>query len=106
MADKFRKDILIKATKVLETMMVILAGVGFLTVNVPLLLGILFLMGTQSAFFGPVKYSILPDILGKEQLIAGNGIIEAGTYGSILQGTILGGLIITLTQLFLAIPSR
>ncbi len=99
LADKFRKDILIKATKVLETMMVILAGVGFLTVNVPLLLGILFLMGTQSAFFGPVKYSILPDILGKEQLIAGNGIIEAGTYGSILQGTILGGLIITLTQL-------
>lgn len=99
MADKFRKDILIKLTKVLEIIIVLLAGVGFLTVSVPLLLFVLFLMGTQSAFFGPVKYSILPDILSKEQLIAGNGIIEAATYGAILQGTVFGGLIITITHL-------
>lgn len=101
MADKLRKDVLIKATKGLEVLIVLLAGVGFLTVNVPLLLGVLFLMGTQSAFFGPVKYSILPDILGKNQLIAGNGIIEAGTYGSILQGTIFGGIIISVNELWL-----
>ena len=99
LADKFRKDILIKATKGLEVIIVLLAGLGFLTTNIPLLLGVLFLMGTQSAVFGPVKYSILPDILSKDQLIAGNGIIEAGTYGSILQGTIFGGLIITLSHL-------
>ena len=98
MADKLRKDVLIKATKGLEVLIVLLAGVGFLTINVPLLLGVLFLMGTQSAFFGPVKYSILPDILGKNQLIAGNGIIEAGTYGSILQGTIFGGIIISVNE--------
>ncbi|MBR3631682.1 MAG: acyl-[Elusimicrobiaceae bacterium] len=99
LADKFRKDILIKAIKGLEVVIVLLAGVGFLTTNVPLLLGILFLMGAQSAFFGPVKYSILPDILGEKQLISGNGIIEAGTYGSILQGTVFGGLIITVTHI-------
>ena len=101
LADKFRKDILIKATKGLEVVIVLLAGVGFLTTNIPLLLGVLFLMGTQSAFFGPVKYSILPDILGEKQLIAGNGIIEAGTYGSILQGTIFGGIIIAANELWL-----
>lgn len=101
LADKFRKDILIKATKGLEVVIVLLAGVGFLTTNVALLLGVLFLMGTQSAFFGPVKYSILPDILGEKQLIAGNGIIEAGTYGSILQGTIFGGIIIAANELWL-----
>ena len=101
LADKIRKDILIKWTKGLEVLIAVLAGIGFLTVNVPLLLGVLFLMGTQSAFFGPVKYSILPDILDKKQLIAGNGIIEAGTYGSILQGTIFGGIIITLNENFL-----
>ena len=98
-ADKFSKDKLIKATKLLEVVIVLLAGIGFLTTNVPLLLFVLFLMGTQSSFFGPVKYSILPDILDKKQLIAGNGIIEAGTYGSILQGTIFGGLIITLSEI-------
>ncbi|MCR5504960.1 MAG: acyl-[ACP]--phospholipid O-acyltransferase, partial [Elusimicrobiaceae bacterium] len=62
---------------------------------------VLFLMGTQSAFFGPVKYSILPDILPEKQLIAGNGIIEAGTYGSILQGTIFGGIIIAANEYLL-----
>lgn len=101
LADKYRKDILIKATKMLEVIIVLLAGVGFLTFNVPLLLGVLFLMGTQSAFFGPVKYSILPDILKENQLIAGNGIIEAGTYASILQGTIFGGIIIAANELLL-----
>ncbi len=97
LADKVRKDLLIKATKALEVVIALLAGLGFLTTNVPLLLGVLFLMGTQSAFFGPVKYSILPDILNEKQLISGNGIIEAGTYGSILQGTIFGGIVITLS---------
>ncbi len=101
LADKLRKDILIKATKALEVVIVLLAGVGFLTANIALLLAVLFLMGTQSSFFGPVKYSILPDILGKQQLIAGNGIIEAGTYGAILQGTIFGGIIITLNEFLL-----
>ena len=98
-ADKFSKDKIIKATKMLEVIIVLLAGLGFLTGNIPLLLFVLFLMGTQSTFFGPVKYSILPDILDKKQLIAGNGIIEAGTYGAILQGTIFGGLIITLSEI-------
>lgn len=101
LADKYRKDILIKATKVLEVIIVLLAALGFLTVNVPLLLGVLFLMGTQSSFFGPVKYSILPDILKENQLIAGNGIIEAGTYAAILQGTIFGGIIIAANELLL-----
>ncbi|WP_428048084.1 MFS transporter [Candidatus Proelusimicrobium excrementi] len=100
-ADKIRKDLLIKLTKALEVVIVLLAGVGFLTVNVPLLLAVLFLMGTQSAFFGPVKYSILPDILNEKQLIAGNGIIEAGTYGSILQGTIFGGIVIAADKMLL-----
>ena len=51
-------------------------------------------MGTQSAFFGPLKYSILPDHLQDHELISGNALIEAGTFLSILLGTILGGLLI------------
>ena len=99
LADKYSKDRLIKIVKALEIIIALLAGIGFLTQNIPFLLFVLFLMGTQSTFFGPVKYSILPDILKDKQLIAGNGIIEAGTYGAILQGTIFGGLIITLPKL-------
>lgn len=94
LADKFSKDKLIKITKIAEVFIALLAGFGFLTVNIPLLLFVLFLMGAQSTFFGPVKYSILPDILDKKQLIAGNGLIEAGTYGAVLQGIIFGVLVI------------
>ena len=99
LADKFSKDKLIKIAKLAEVLIALLAGFGFLTTNIPLLLFVLFLMGTQSTFFGPVKYSILPDILNKKQLIAGNGLIEAGTYGAVLQGIIFGVLVIASNQI-------
>ncbi len=94
LADKFSKDKLIKITKIAEVLIALLAGFGFLTSNIPLLLFVLFLMGAQSTFFGPIKYSILPDILNKKQLIAGNGLIEAGTYAAVLLGIIFGVLVI------------
>ena len=49
-------------------------------------------MGVHAAFFGPIKYSVLPDHLKKNELLAANGLIEAGTFLSILLGTIIGGL--------------
>ena len=98
LADKYRKDILIKATKVLEVIIAILVGIGFMTSNVWMLLIVLFIMGLQSTLFGPVKYSILPDILKEDQLITGNGIIEAATYAAMLQGMIYGGMIIELKE--------
>jgi acyl-[acyl-carrier-protein]-phospholipid O-acyltransferase/long-chain-fatty-acid--[acyl-carrier-protein] ligase len=53
---------------------------------------VLFLMGAQSTFFGPLKYSILPQHLSEDELIGGNGLIQMGTFLSILTGTIFGGL--------------
>ena len=98
LADKYRKDILIKATKVLEVIIAILVGIGFMFKSVWMLLIVLFIMGLQSTLFGPVKYSILPDILKEDQLITGNGIIEAATYAAMLQGMIYGGMIIELKE--------
>ncbi|WP_424245072.1 acyltransferase [Elusimicrobium posterum] len=101
LADKYSKASIIKVTKGFEIFVVMLAVAGFLSSNVALLLFVLFLMGAQSTFFGPVKYSILPDILREDELIAGNGLIEAGTYAAILQGTILGGIILTFHKAWL-----
>jgi acyl-[acyl-carrier-protein]-phospholipid O-acyltransferase/long-chain-fatty-acid--[acyl-carrier-protein] ligase len=56
----------------------------------------LFLLGVQATFFGPIKYSILPIQLRSDELIAGNGLIEAGTFLAILLGTIVGGVLILL----------
>ncbi|MCL2888585.1 MAG: acyl-[ACP]--phospholipid O-acyltransferase [Elusimicrobia bacterium] len=93
LADKYRKDLLIKIIKFSELLTVMLIIAGFYLHSPYLLLFVLFLTGTQAAFFGPVKYSVLPDVLKEDELIAGNGLVEAGTYGAILQGTILGGVI-------------
>lgn len=41
------------------------------------LIAILFLMGARSAFFGPVKYAILPQHLERAELIGGNALVEA-----------------------------
>ncbi len=98
LADKYRKDILIKATKVLEVIIAILVGIGFYYNSINMLLIVLFIMGLQSTLFGPAKYSILPDILKEDQLITGNGIIEAATYAAMLQGMIYGGMIIELKE--------
>ncbi|MHB1947463.1 MAG: acyl-[ACP]--phospholipid O-acyltransferase [Gammaproteobacteria bacterium] len=94
LADKYEKSRLISAVKLAEIILMILASVGFYLQSISLLMLTLFLIGTQAAFFGPLKYAILPDQLQKDELIAGNGLIEAGTFLSILLGTILGGLLI------------
>lgn len=60
---------------------------------IPLLLVALFGMGVHSTFFGPIKYAILPQHLHKDEVLAGTGLVEAGTYIAILSGTILAGWI-------------
>ena len=59
----------------------------------PLLMLALFAMGTHSTFLGPIKYSILPQHLKKDEVLAGTGLVEAGTYIAIMTGTILAGFI-------------
>lgn len=93
-ADKLEKSALIQKIKMLEIILMILASAGFLMSDTYLLLTVLFLMGTQSTFFGPLKYGILPNHLEEDELIGGNALIETGTFLSILIGTILGGLMI------------
>ena len=92
-AEKLEKARLVRITTALEIAVMMLAAVGFLTGNLPLLLVALFGTGVQSTLFGPVKYSILPAVLRREELTGGNGLVEMGTSVSILFGMIVGGLI-------------
>ncbi len=90
LADKYEKSFLIRRIKIAEILIMCCAGVAFILQSVPVLLFILFLMGCQSAFFGPVKYGILPQHLKSHELIGGNGLVEMGTFLSILLGTMVG----------------
>ena len=95
LADKFEMSQIIRYTKLGEVVIMLLAGVClWLNLYLPLL-GLLFLMGTQSALFGPAKYAILPKVLNDSELVGGNALVEMGTFISILCGTILAGVILT-----------
>lgn len=99
-ADKYEKSLLIRRVKLVEIFIMSIAAIGFYLGNISLLLFVLFLMGTQSSLFGPVKYGYLPQHLQKDELVGGNGLIESSTFLSILLGTILGGILIAMDSIF------
>jgi 1-acyl-sn-glycerol-3-phosphate acyltransferase len=91
LAEKYEKARLIRLIKLAEVFIMLLAAVGFWFKHVPLLLGVVFLMGLQSTLFGPIKYAILPQVLHNKELTGGNGLVETGTALAILAGMMLGG---------------
>lgn len=97
-ADKFEKSLLIRLIKWAEVFLAALAVLGFYWNNLFLLLTALFLLGTQATFFGPIKYSILPQHLKDTELVTGNGLIEMGTFIAILLGTLLGGILVAIPE--------
>ncbi len=95
-ADKFDKSRIIRLVKLFEIGIMLLGAAGLRLHSVPLLLAVVFLMGTHSAVFGPVKYSILPQHLHPDELVGGNALVQMGTFAAILLGTILGGALVKL----------
>ncbi|TMX32324.1 MFS transporter [Vibrio rotiferianus] len=93
LADKYEKSWFIRKVKLFEIGIMLLGAIGFITESYGVLLLLLFLMGTQSAFFGPVKYALLPQQLNEKELVPGNALVEAGTFIAILVGTLGAGLI-------------
>ena len=95
LADKYDNATLMQYVKLAEIIIMSLAILGFYFQSIEILLVILFLTGTQSAFFGPVKYGYLPRVLAKNELIGGNGMTDMGTFLAILLGMIAGAQTIT-----------
>ncbi len=92
-ADKFDKSQVMRTIKAAEIGIMLIGSVGFFTGHKVLLFVTLFLMGVHSAFFGPAKYSILPQHLAEGELMTGNALVEMGTFLAILIGTLAGGLL-------------
>lgn len=94
-ADKYERASLVSGIKILEIIIMLIGSAGFLLGHLWLLLLALFLMGTHSTFFGPIKYAILPEILKPNELMSGNALFQSGTSMAILIGMILGGAVIS-----------
>ncbi|MEJ2602056.1 MAG: MFS transporter [Gammaproteobacteria bacterium] len=92
LADKYDKAMLIRRIKLAEIGLALVAVVAILTGQAAALLTLVFLMGLQSALFGPVKYSILPQALTEAEIVGGNGLVEGGTYIAIILGLMIGGV--------------
>lgn len=92
LADKYEKSLLIRRIKLLEIVLMMLAAFAFIADSYAMLLFVLFLMGSQSTLFGPVKYAYLPQQLETRELIGGNALVESGTYMAIILGLLVGGL--------------
>ncbi len=93
LSDRFEKARMIRMLKWSELGISALAIGALALGSIPALLGIVFLMGTQSAFFGPLKTGWLPERLDPRHLVTANGALETGTFLAILGGTVAGGLL-------------
>jgi len=96
--DSVEKSWLIRQIKLFEIIIMSVAVIGFMSHSVELLLVVLFFMGTQSAFFGPVKYGYLPQHLDETELVGGNGLVGMGTFLAILTGMLIGGYLFTVSS--------
>ncbi len=56
------------------------------------ILVILFMMGAQSAYFGPSKYGILPEMLHDHDLPVANGVLQTTTFVALIFGIALAGV--------------
>ncbi len=102
LADTRDKARIIRIVKFCEILIMLVGGAGLVLawlgfavhlIAIPLMMLALFAMGIHSTFFGPIKYAILPQHLKSDEVLAGTGLVEAGTYIAILAGTILAGII-------------
>jgi len=102
-SDKYDKSIVAKVLKITELLLMLAALLVYHAQSLVGLVFLLALMGAQSAFFGPVKYALLPEHLRQDELALGNAYIEATTYIAILSGLIIGTILSLETVLYLLI---
>ncbi len=100
LADTHDKAKIIRLVKSAEIVIMMVGAAGLMTVRagyvqfgIVLMLAAVLLLGIHATFFGPIKYAILPQHLREDEVLAGTGLVEAGTYLAILSGTIVAGYI-------------
>ncbi|NHZ62650.1 MFS transporter [Massilia genomosp. 1] len=95
-AEKVEKGRLARFVKMFEIAIMLVAGIGWMTHTLWLLIASVVGMGVHSTLFGPVKYAYLPQHLKPEELVGGNGVVEMGTFVGILLGQILGAALVVM----------
>ena len=100
LADCYDKVKIVRIVKCCEVFICVVVAIGFYYKIIWLLMLALLLMGAHSAFFGPIKYSILPQYLPTDDLVMAIGYIEMGSFVSILIGQTLGSWFVASSFIF------
>src|SRR5690606_37864950 len=98
LGEQYPQHHLLRLIKYAEILIMLVGSLRVLLANSPMMLMVPFAMGSQSALFGPVKYSILPLHLAERELVGGNAVVEMGTFVATLGGTLLAGLLMSAQQ--------
>jgi len=98
LADKYEKSRLVVLAKLAEVAIMAGAFYGFATHAIYLLMALLFISGTHTAFYGPIKYSLLPEHLRENELMAANGFMASGGFLAVLFGMITGGWLVVMSE--------
>jgi acyl-[acyl-carrier-protein]-phospholipid O-acyltransferase/long-chain-fatty-acid--[acyl-carrier-protein] ligase len=91
LADRYSKRSIVVLSKVLEIVVMLLGLAAFLSGQLWALFVVLFLMGAQSALFGPAKYGILPELFEDQDLPRANGVLLMTTFTAIILGVAIAG---------------
>jgi MFS family permease len=111
MSDRFSKQYVIIGSKVAE---IVIMAIAFVVLLIPglsadaqlmWLISVLFLMGGQSAIFGPSKYGILPELFRADKLLPVNGAVQMTTFLAIIFGTVCAGMALDSIREFLWVGS-
>ena len=111
MSDRFSKQYVIIGSKVAEIFIMAIALVVLLIPGLSpdaqliWLISVLFLMGGQSAIFGPSKYGVLPELFRSDKLLPVNGAVQMTTFLAIIFGTACAGMALDSIREFLWIGS-
>jgi len=103
LSDTVDKKLVVRWTRVAEVGLALLSAYAIMIHSAPLALLGMFFYAVQSTIFGPAKYSILPQLVGRERLVAANALFEGSTFVAILLGTLFGGLTVGLGGKWIAI---
>lgn len=105
LADRYEKSRLVIIMRTLEMGVMSIGVYALFSHSLMLLILVLFLNMTQAAFFGPLKYSLLPIYLKEDEIITGNALIESSTFIAILLGSVFGGITVALPHYSLYVIS-
>lgn len=105
LADRFSKRDIIVLAKIAELAVMTLGLAAFYVHSIPGVYVVLFLMCTQSAFFGPCKYGIIPELVETEKISRANSFLEGLTYLSIVIGTAITPLLVDAVRPMFAVAA-